>query len=264
MKTTLILFSVLYCLCTAGCKKNTEGRPQVKPPLIVPSIAADIEAFPRQFSNLEFDWEYSAEKVVRSESRTHGVQYWGIGLPDDIPKPTADYTRSLIVGHFLSKLEGYGPSYGHASLENYTETVKFTLHFEPLELCEGFDEIWSYRLGVAPVYDGTAGKYLALEQQLVSQNGHILYPIPNGTGSQTWGWGVRECKRTDQGLLVDIISNHPEEFYSHRTEDPHEPFRIVSTQYLYRPGAARLEKVTTHTESMDGVGVGYYLHLQGW
>lgn len=262
MRTTVILLSVLHCFCIGGCKKSTEAHPQVRPPLTVPSITAGIETYPKQFSDLQFEWHYSAEKVIRSGSRTHRIRYWGVGLPNDIPKPTADYTRYLIYKLCLSELGNFGERYDHVSLENYTETVKFILQFEPLELCQDFDEIWSYRLVVVPVHEEATGKYLDLKRVVVSQNGLILYPSSDDTEPQMWG--VRQCKRTDRGLLIDIISDHPDEYYGRRAENPPEPFRIISTQYLYRPNAARLEKVTTRTESMDSTGVGYYFKLRGW
>lgn len=260
-KTTILTFALL-CLFIVGCKKNTAIGPQSPSRLPIPSIAIAPEAYPEQFHSLEFEWQYIAPGSFQSANGTYDALYWKPDSCDKIPKPTADYTRYLIYELFLSDLGNFGARYDHVSLDNYTQTVKFTLQFQPLELCEDSNEIWSCRLVVAPVHEGLAGKYLELERFLISQNGHILYPTSDGAKPAMSG--VRECKRTDRGLLIDIISNHPEEYYSRRTEDPHEPFKILSTQYLHQPAAASLDKITTRTENMDGLGAGYYLQIPGW
>jgi hypothetical protein len=232
----------------------------------VPSITASIDSEPKQFSNLQFEWHYSAKEVVRSEGQTHEVQYWGVGLPDDVPKPTAEFTRYLIFRLFLCRPCGYNAGTDYITLENFNDNAIGILVFKPLrseydldrpyDTDKSFKEIWSYRVGVDP----NNVKNFWLTELLVAQNGHILYPIPYTPGPGMWG--VRRCERTPEGLLIEILTDFPSENYFREMKEDEE-LAVVSTQYLYRPDAGWLEYKTSETIRMHHIEVEYYLKLPG-
>ncbi|MHC4640373.1 MAG: hypothetical protein ACYS32_01925 [Planctomycetota bacterium] len=243
MKTTVILFSGLCCLCVIGCKDSKDiavFRPQTGPPLFMPSIIANIEADPNMFSHLAFQWAYRAHGVIHAKNSAVSSTQWVEGSLENVPRPTANYTRDLIVKLFLSKPWEFGAGVDHITLENFNENAIGILQFEPLKYAdvgEGFKDIWPYRLAIDPIYRDEyggkhSGKRFTLERLLVSQNGHILYRGHNGPR----GWTVSSCRQTSEGLVLTIMDDVQENWKD-------EELPATSTQYLYRFGASSLRRL---------------------
>jgi hypothetical protein len=243
MKTPVILFSGLCCLCLIRCKDSKDiavFRPQTGPPLSMPSIIANIEADPNMFSHLAFKWEYRAHGVTHTKNKDVGTIGWVEGSLEDVPGPTANYTRYLIVKLFLSKPWEFGAGVDHITLENFNENAIGILQFEPLKYAdvgECFKDIWSYRLAIEPIYtdkygEKHYGKMFSIERLLVSQNGNILYRGHNGPR----GWTVSYCKQTSEGLVLTIMDDVQEDWKD-------EELPATSTQYLYPFGASSLRRL---------------------
>jgi len=266
MKATVILLFELSCFCIAGCKKNGVPTSETSPPRPVPSIIAAIDADPKQFSHLQFAWHYSGQKVIHQGKRTYGVRYWDIASPNDLPKPTADYSQYLIFTLFLADPAAYGDRFDGVTSEDFNNNIKAFLRFGPLYLevristdepyrpdeHGKFSEIWSYRLSVEP---RLGGKGSVIKQLLVAQNGHILYPGPDDIEPRMWG--VRHCDKTPAGMLIEIVTDSPSEDYSRAMKEDEE-LAVISTQYLYRPGTASLEKLKSETIRMHHLSATSY------
>lgn len=266
MKTTVILLSAICCFCTVGCKKSPEVHPDtiLAPP--APSIIASIDTDPKQFSHLQFEWHYSAKKVIHQGIRTYGVEYRDIASPNDLPRPTANYARYLIFTLFLADTLAYGNHFDGVTSENFNNNIKAFFKLEPLYLevriptgepyrpneHGKFNEVWSCKLSVEP---RRGGKGSTIKQFLVAQNGHILYPGSDDTKPRMWG--VRRCEKAPAGMLIEILSDLPSEDYS-RVMKEDEELAVVSTQYLYRPRAASLEKLKSEAIRMQHLGVRSY------